>query len=836
MRNSVASQKAVKTYVDQIVAAQDAMVFKGVIDCSANPNYPAADRGWTYRISVAGKIGGGSGINVEVGDILICLDDGTASGNQATVGTHWSIAQSNLDGAVIGPASAVSGNIATFNGTTGKLIQDSGLALDTDTSLTANSDSKIASQKATKTYVDAAKAAAISTAESYADTGDAATLASANSHSDTNDAVTLAAAEAYTDSTTRPKLTADRTYYVRTDGSNSNDGLSNTSGGAFLTVQHAADIVYGTIDLNGFNATIQVAAGSYAGSTLANFPQVGKGTITILGDATTPSNVVLTGVGGGGAIGVANAASIQVNGFKLIGSGGAQTGCLSATGNAALFHSNIEFGAAAGVSSYHILTTTGGIVQALTGYTISSSAAFHLRAQSTGVIISAGITITLTGSPVFSSGFARTQGGVVQINTNTYVGSTGAGSPRLSVISGYVQILAAVSTIPGDSDGFCYSPNNVAINTTGSSYGFRPSADNIIDNMYQFPDQRLRDMIRKTYQKLIDAGLDTKLGGLWVHCLPTQQDALLNWMTINNTTPRNLSIVGSPVFTANQGFTGDGATAQLQSGIGYALLNGSQNSFCMGTFVVSAGSSNKGIIGSGAVTAARREYLQTGPSGALSVVMNDTTVDTFTPPAYTGMFTATRGASTDFNVYLNDRLVKNIVRTSTTGVDAISFLASQDLTAVEFSDAQIAFSFAGANLSATDVANLYNAMYPFVKDRLGTPVDDGYPSWSFPQDRRSVSLAPTINKSIPATHSFIALRKYTIAADCKVSLGDGAIFKIGAEAGAAVPSTIPSAAVYRAPSSNVSLPDCYSLIAVQKYTLGDGVKVSMGVNSILKVL
>lgn len=97
----VPTQKAVKTYVDQIVAAQDAMVFKGVIDCSANPNYPAADRGWTYRVSVAGKIGGASGTNVEAGDVLICLTDATSSGNQATVGAQWTIIQANLDGAII---------------------------------------------------------------------------------------------------------------------------------------------------------------------------------------------------------------------------------------------------------------------------------------------------------------------------------------------------------------------------------------------------------------------------------------------------------------------------------------------------------------------------------------------------------------------------------------------------------------------------------------------------------------------------------------------------------------------------------------------------------------
>jgi hypothetical protein len=127
----VPTEKAVKTYADALIAAADAMVFKGVIDCSANPNYPAADRGWTYKVSVAGKIGGASGTNVEVGDTLLCITDGTASGTQAGVGAQWNIVQVNIDGAVTGPASSTSGNIATFNGTGGKVIQDGGKALPT---------------------------------------------------------------------------------------------------------------------------------------------------------------------------------------------------------------------------------------------------------------------------------------------------------------------------------------------------------------------------------------------------------------------------------------------------------------------------------------------------------------------------------------------------------------------------------------------------------------------------------------------------------------------------------------------------------------------------------
>ena len=114
-----------KLYVDNSIGAANAMVYKGVIDCALNPNYPAGSVGWTWIISVAGKIGGASGTPVEVGDMVLC-NTAYAGG---TDGTKFNIIEHNVDGAVTGPASAVSGNIATFSGSTGKLIADSGVAI-----------------------------------------------------------------------------------------------------------------------------------------------------------------------------------------------------------------------------------------------------------------------------------------------------------------------------------------------------------------------------------------------------------------------------------------------------------------------------------------------------------------------------------------------------------------------------------------------------------------------------------------------------------------------------------------------------------------------------------
>lgn len=116
----LATQAAVKTYVDNNVTSD----YQGGMDCSADPDYPAADRGHLYRVTVAGKIGGASGVDVDVGDEFVCNTDGTVSGDQATVGAFWDVYVADTAGLVTGPASATAGNPAVYDGVTGKLIKE----------------------------------------------------------------------------------------------------------------------------------------------------------------------------------------------------------------------------------------------------------------------------------------------------------------------------------------------------------------------------------------------------------------------------------------------------------------------------------------------------------------------------------------------------------------------------------------------------------------------------------------------------------------------------------------------------------------------------------------
>ena len=56
-------------------------------------------------------------------------------------------------GDVVGPASSTNNHLAAFDGTTGKLLKDSGVATSTDGTMAADSDAKLPTEKATRTYV-----------------------------------------------------------------------------------------------------------------------------------------------------------------------------------------------------------------------------------------------------------------------------------------------------------------------------------------------------------------------------------------------------------------------------------------------------------------------------------------------------------------------------------------------------------------------------------------------------------------------------------------------------------------------------------------------------------
>lgn len=117
---------ATKQYVDKILSANDAMIFKGILD-DTHKLPDTHETGWTYRVNKAGTY---AGKVCEIGDLVICTTDGL-SANDA----HWTVAQTNIDGAVIGPGTSTANAVSTFADETGKVIKDNPAVTIDDTGL-----------------------------------------------------------------------------------------------------------------------------------------------------------------------------------------------------------------------------------------------------------------------------------------------------------------------------------------------------------------------------------------------------------------------------------------------------------------------------------------------------------------------------------------------------------------------------------------------------------------------------------------------------------------------------------------------------------------------------
>lgn len=119
----LATTAFVQSEIASKIAAADAMIYKGTIGTGGTVTaLPAThSTGWTYKVITAGTY---AGVVCEVGDMIVCLTDGTTAND-----AHWTVIQSNIDGAVVGPASAVDAHVAVFSGTTGKVIKDSSFTI-----------------------------------------------------------------------------------------------------------------------------------------------------------------------------------------------------------------------------------------------------------------------------------------------------------------------------------------------------------------------------------------------------------------------------------------------------------------------------------------------------------------------------------------------------------------------------------------------------------------------------------------------------------------------------------------------------------------------------------
>lgn len=245
----------------------------------------------------------------------------------------------------------------------------------------------------------------------------------------------------------RELLTGNRSYYVRTDGSDSNDGLANTSGGAFLTIQKAVNVAV-ALDLGAYSVTINVADGTYTGAVTLK-PYIGTGPISIVGNTTTPANVAIS-VTSADCFSAVQTAAYTLSGMKL---SAATSGMgLRARSGSPITLTHVHFGECV---TAHIWAESNASISITTGYTIAGSAGRHWIAYRGGQIFGPGaVTVTLTGTPAFSTAFADAQlGGGMEVNGITFSGSA-TGARYSATMNGFINTIGGgASYLPGNSSG-----------------------------------------------------------------------------------------------------------------------------------------------------------------------------------------------------------------------------------------------------------------------------------------------------------------------------------------------------------------------------------------------
>ncbi|MCD4751870.1 MAG: hypothetical protein K8R40_02245 [Anaerolineaceae bacterium] len=238
----------------------------------------------------------------------------------------------------------------------------------------------------------------------------------------------------------RYKLTENTTVYVRTDGNDSNTGLANTAAGALLTIQKAIDTI-ALWDLGGYDVVIQVGNGTYAGNAVLK-DLLACGDITLRGDTTTPANVIIDG-----RIAAEEITTIyRVEGFKLQKISSSEIMAIRVTDGARLEYQAIDFSTG---WTHQIYVAYDGHVAAVGNYTISGGAAYHVNAN-LGRFLVSGATITLTGTPAFTTFInANNLSGIVA-TSNTWSGAATGKRYSATLNSAF---LTGGATLPGNAAG-----------------------------------------------------------------------------------------------------------------------------------------------------------------------------------------------------------------------------------------------------------------------------------------------------------------------------------------------------------------------------------------------
>lgn len=282
----------------------------------------------------------------------------------------------------------------------------------------------------------------------------------------------------------RDVLSGSRSFFVRPDGSDTNTGLGNTAGAAFLTIQRALLAAY-ALDLRSSAVTIQLADGTYTAGVSAFERVPGQNTpIVVQGNSSNPSAVVISCTNANAVVAGAGA-WLHLKNLKMQTTGAGV--CIFTTDAATVELTKVVFGASA---SWHMTAVYASHIVVHGNYEIAGSALGHMHITSASSVTFETGTHTVTGTPNFSAFFVGLSSGA-NVEYQQPITISGAATGQKFYIHDNAALYAAgqgLDYLPGNSAGVAFGGGRYtdqAIYNGKASYVINPIGGSEVVNAEQ---------------------------------------------------------------------------------------------------------------------------------------------------------------------------------------------------------------------------------------------------------------------------------------------------------------------------------------------------------------
>lgn len=237
------------------------------------------------------------------------------------------------------------------------------------------------------------------------------------------------------------------------------------------------------------------------------------------------------------------------------------------------------------------------------------------------------------------------------------------------------------------------------------------SQSNLIFRAFDIPaSNKLKKDINDVINCMISNGTWFDLDTLYMFNVETLQQSSINW---KNPNIYSININGSPIFTPNQGYTGNGIDGDLVANNynpSTAGLNFSLNSAVAGIYIRTAGTSASMTSISGNTMRLQRN----GTNTAYVNRINDTTSSgSYTFGTQTGHFTLQRIDANNHQLFLNGSQISTGVANSTNIMTSFHMLSNLNTSA--WSDQQISFAYTGGG--SLNISSLNSCLSLFLLAR-----------------------------------------------------------------------------------------------------------------------